>query len=251
MNALTNLAAEIRQYARARLVLKSNFEKTIQELRDKYPNTPYYYGKSREAEAEYHKQLESIGDESARKINALLAQVRGCYENREAKAPSEAQLRTLQVLDMRKKVSADELQEAANLCRGVPVTYGLISEIAKRSGVSVQIPEEQQASISYMTNRTNSFVYNMNRMTGEGRWLEQVANADDEHIIGRMFGVGVVERTGDYNEAAIKAIYKAVDGVSLTDDEPGVKVIFKADRPSETQEKPSDEVTPIWESNGL
>ena len=246
--SISKMVNEARQYARGRLAAQNKHDAEVQELEEKYGDTPYVKRKTAEADDALKKELARLAADAGPRINALITDMRGRYDKREMIAPSQAQVNALQLLNMRRRVSRDELQEAANLCRGCPATYGLLQDIGRKNGITVSLPKDGPASISWLDSHVNSFVRSFNKLMQDGRQAERIAVWDDNMITGYMFGCLVNENTGTFSENEIKALSGVYDG-PIMQDMGSAPTVEKAQQKA-PEAAPSADFSPIWEHGG-
>lgn len=236
-----------RECARARVVADAEREKAISEVKEQYPNTPYEKRRLSEIEEKYKRDIKAIESTYAPMFSSMIQEARAGYQSREMRAPSEGQLRALQLLNMRSNVSADELQEVANLCKGCYAAYGLIADIARKNGVRMTMPQTPYTSIGWMDQRMKAFTGNINGLLSDAKWAVQMASMDDRSLTGRLFGLWADEGTMDYSEAQIQAIYGAdmVPSEVLNEEAPKVAVNQKKGAQS------VEDAPIVWENNPI
>lgn len=120
------------------------FTDTRREAREAYMQTmakyqtakgsPFYQEQQEQAQKERADKVNRAKGECLASIKVALSDMRKASENKPMQAPTEEQLRILQMLKMRTHVTDAELQTAANAMNGNGAALAIIDEIEKERG---------------------------------------------------------------------------------------------------------------------
>lgn len=130
----------------------SKFREDLRKINAKYQ--PEYDRLSRYADSDYYAESKKLIDDrrnaevdALRKgardsLNAAVNNMERVYMSRPASAPTAEQLALLQALQMRDRVSKDEVREAANALKGCPTAERVLEDIARKSGIYHSLVKE-------------------------------------------------------------------------------------------------------------
>lgn len=126
----------MKQYQQARSAARAEFIETMKPL-ESAKGTPYYSDKRDTALRKREEAVKAAQDEARRVLSIAVNCMRNAISSRKMVPPTEEQLRILQMLNMRDKVSRAELDTAANAMDGNGSALALLSEIADKNDIPV------------------------------------------------------------------------------------------------------------------
>ena len=121
--------------------VNERFQKEYDRL-ERYRDSEYYAHDKKLVDDQRNGQLEGLRREAQERLAAIVDDMERSYTTRPASAPSEAQLRLLQALQMREKVGRDEWLQAANSMEGCAVGQRVLEEIARKNGYAHTLVKE-------------------------------------------------------------------------------------------------------------
>lgn len=216
MRLTARLVNEVRDFLRAELAVENEFEHTVAEL-DEMRGSEYHRRRTAGAEAERDEGLARARARASEKIDPILDTLERRLDDMPLVPPTDEQLRALQLLSLRKNVSAGELQQCAQLCADCPAALELLRETAGERGMPLQLPAPKtlspQAAREHLEAARRSIellVYKPQDACWSPAFL---LNDDDEHLLGRLCGVWA-GRDGQLSSDYIHALRTALDGGS-------------------------------------
>lgn len=207
------LIDEARAFLRASQAITDEFEHTVAEL-DEMRGSAYHRRKMDEATDERDTALARARARASEKIDPILDTLERRLDDMPLVPPTDEQLRALQLLSLRKNVSAGELQQCAQLCADCPAALELLRETAGERGMPLQLPAPKtlapQAAREHLEAARRSIellVYKPQDACWSPAFL---LNDDDDHLLGRLCGVWA-GRDGQLSSDYIHALRTALD----------------------------------------
>ena len=246
---MNEIAREIREYCKARVKAEQAYAKRVELLKKQYPGTPYAQEETAKAQAALEETLRKMRVATWAACAEPVMAFHNRYESRKAKAPTQEQLNALQVLGMRKHVSAGELQEVLNLCGDCPLTWPLLKEIAQKHGFSYVEPFTARPQIAWLEDRESDFTYRLRKIVnGESpNIVSRFTTADDNAIIAYMFGVPADIKSGGINQEALTALMQEYARKADGEKAGSIEKPAPFTEPKEEQHQSGT----VWENNGL
>ena len=203
-----------RDFLRAEQAIANEYEHTVEELAE-MAGSEFYRRRTAEAEAERDEALARCRARASERLEPILNTIERRLDDAPLVAPSDEQLRAVQLLSMRKNVSASELQQCAQLCADCPAALELLRETAGERGMPLQLPAPKTLSptaarehLSTARRSLDTLIYR----PSEANWTAAfLLNDDDDHLLGRLCGVWA-GRDGQLSSAYISAMRAALDG---------------------------------------
>lgn len=112
----------------------TQYDTTLQGL-ERYKGSAAYDQEARAAEAKRDNAASALRDSFWRDIREATAAMREAAKNRPLVPPTPEQAALLNVLQMRKTISRDELNRAARQLEGCPVALAVLGDLAEKNGV--------------------------------------------------------------------------------------------------------------------
>lgn len=207
------LIDETRAFLRASQAIASDYEEAMNGLAE-HRGSEYFNRKSNEAAAARDEAFARARARASEKIDPILDTLERRLDDMPLVPPTDEQLRALQLLSLRKNVSAGELQQCAQLCADCPAALELLRETAGERGMPLQLPAPKtlspQAAREHLEAARRSIellVYKPQDACWSPTFL---LNDDDEHLLGRLCGVWA-GRDGQLSSDYIHALRTALD----------------------------------------
>lgn len=129
-----------RRYYEAIRDFRETMKEYQKEAQDKLGRIEQYKGSKgydenrKKIEEERMQKVRALQHETWIKISAALGDMRKALENKKMVAPTPEQEATLRTLQMREKLTLDEIHEAENMMRGCPLALSVVHEMARKQG---------------------------------------------------------------------------------------------------------------------
>ncbi len=123
-----------KKYQDDRARINENYEKQLESLKDKQ-GSEFYATESERLKKERDNRLSALKQSSGADMLSTIETMRKTATQRATVAPTDEQVRILQVLKMRDNVTERELTEAAKSLENCPLGLSVIQEIAGKNGV--------------------------------------------------------------------------------------------------------------------
>ena len=114
--------------------INEEYEQALKDLENKR-GSEYYKAETARLKEERDSRLSALKQDSGSTMLNAIEAMRKTAAQRATVAPTDEQLRVLQVLRMRETVSEKELTEAAQCLKNCPLGLSVIQEIAGKNGV--------------------------------------------------------------------------------------------------------------------
>ena len=114
--------------------INEEYEQALKDLENKR-GSEYYKAETDRLKKERDNRLSALKQSSGTDMLSTIETMRKTAAQRATVAPTDEQLRVLQVLRMRETVSEKELTEAAQCLKNCPLGLSVIQEIAGKNGV--------------------------------------------------------------------------------------------------------------------
>ena len=125
----------IKSYRKSLRDVWAQYDKAVEKL-ERYRGSDGFEEEIAEAASLRDSQIALLQTEYQDKFESVVQAMRKAAIERPMAAPSSEQLALLQVLQMREKVSKDELQQAGRTLQSCPAALAVLSEIALKNGFS-------------------------------------------------------------------------------------------------------------------
>ena len=135
MNPTTSVYNAIKTFTDARIEAVEAYKKRMQALTD-MQGSKYFIDEKAKAVKARDLAIEQARLECRKSLSASFKTMRDNNNRRGMKPPTEEQLRTLQMLQMREHITEAELQAAANAMNGNGSALQVIHEIARKHGIN-------------------------------------------------------------------------------------------------------------------
>lgn len=126
--------AKMKQFQDKRRLLVESYENAVQDL-DRYKGSAGYSEDLKALTDKFESDKKALIDEYAPGINASLGGMLDCIGARKIKAPTAEQISLLSVLKMKRKISPEELERAAEAVKNCPLALSLVTEIGQDHGI--------------------------------------------------------------------------------------------------------------------
>ena len=130
----TKVYNAMRQFTETRAEARDKYLATVERLRD-YAGSKYYSEQMDKAKAERERVVEAARSECNSRLKYLFETMHELNRKRKLPAPTEEQLRLLQLLQMRDKVTRDELDAAANALEDNAAAMAALHELARKNEI--------------------------------------------------------------------------------------------------------------------
>lgn len=201
------------------------------EAKEGYRGSVGYTADVEKIEKERTAEIAALRSECSKAFDACLASMQEHAQARPAVAPTDEQMRLVQLLKLKEHVSRDELEHAANSMGNCGLALSILEEIARAhdilgfhaggGGVSDQFVQDairtlaKSARITLSLERTNQRRQLMNpNGTGDGLWGNSPRIGDIEKFrldVGPENAQACAGRWGGVPEDVYEAFCKAVD----------------------------------------
>lgn len=121
-------------FQKARRAILAEYNETIRKI-EKSRGTPFFTEREKKAAAARDEKLLAAKNDYRRKVDPVITEMRKINGQRTIKTPTEDELKLLQLLNMRVRVTERECEDAAVALKGNPACLAALDEIAQRSGV--------------------------------------------------------------------------------------------------------------------
>ena len=118
------------KYQNARKAAQEEYESRARQIA-KAEGTEYFVEEMQKAARKRDKAISDAASEQGGSMQAAINLMRKANAGRQMKAPSEEQLRILQMLKMKENVTDNDLMSAANACKENGTCIDIINEIAR------------------------------------------------------------------------------------------------------------------------
>ena len=135
MNPTTSVYNAIKTFTDARTEAVEAYQKRMQALTD-MQGSKYFIDEKAKAVKARDLAIEQARLECRKSLSGTFKTMRENNAKRGLKPPTEEQLRTLQMLQMRQHITETELQAAANAMNGNGSALQIIHEIARKHGIN-------------------------------------------------------------------------------------------------------------------
>lgn len=125
--------ARANEYQHKRKKITDEYEARLVSLEDA-KGSKYYTDQVEKAEAERDNALKVLKDEYKEYFRICIEAMERANNTRKTIAPTDEQLRTLQLLKMKEKPTQSELDTAANTLKGNAMCLSVLTEIAHKAG---------------------------------------------------------------------------------------------------------------------
>lgn len=123
-----------KKYQDDRARINENYEKQLESMKDKQ-GSEFYATESERLKKERDDSLTALKKDTGNTLLSVIDTMRRANAKRTTAAPTDEQVRILQVLKMRDNVTERELTEAAKSLENCPLGLSVIQEIAGKNGV--------------------------------------------------------------------------------------------------------------------
>jgi hypothetical protein len=207
------LCDEVRDFLRASQAITDEYEKTLAEI-DETRGSAYHRRRTAEAEAERDEALARCRARASARLEPILNTLETRLGDAALVPPTDEQLRALQLLSLRKNVSAGELQQCAQLCADCPAAIELLREVAAERGMPLQLPAPKTLSATVAREHLLSARRSLELLIYKPQdafWSPRFLLADsDDHMFARLCGCWA-DRSGQLNDDYISALKRAID----------------------------------------
>ena len=205
-----------RDFLRAEQAIANEYEHTVEELAE-MAGSEFYRRRTAEAEAERDEALARCRARASERLEPILNTIERRLDDSPLVAPSDEQLRAVQLLSMRKNVSAGELQQCARLCADCPAALELLREVAGERAMPLQLPAPKTLSAQTAREHLSAARRSLELLIFKPQdafWSPDFLLADnDDHMLARLCGCWA-DRSGKLNDGYISALKAALDGDS-------------------------------------
>ncbi|MBR3505327.1 MAG: hypothetical protein IKO07_13945 [Clostridia bacterium] len=129
------LYSAMKDFTDARIAARAEYFAKMKPI-ETAKGSKYYNDARKEAEKARRATVDEARAKAADTVDVMIASMRKANSVRAMAAPTEEQLRILQALKMREKVTLNELDAAANAMCGNGAGLAVVEEIAQNSGVA-------------------------------------------------------------------------------------------------------------------
>lgn len=216
MKLTARLCNEVRDFLRASQAIIDEYEKTVEELAET-AGSEFHRRRTAEAADERDTALARARSRASERLDPILNTIERRLDDAPLVAPSDEQLRAVQLLSMRKNVSAGELQQCARLCADCPAALELLREVAGERAMPLQLPAPKTLSPLAAREHLQSARRSLELLIyqpSDACWSPAFLLADtDDHMLARLCGVWA-GRDGRLNDGYVSALRQALDGDS-------------------------------------
>lgn len=133
MNISDRFFEDILKFQRERERIKDECEKSLQGL-ERYKGSSYYEQKAKELTDTRDAALKNLQSEYRGRFDAEIRDMKAANDGRKLRAPTDEQLKILQLLKMRDDLTEPELIAAANSLAGNESALEVLTELARQHG---------------------------------------------------------------------------------------------------------------------
>lgn len=133
MSNTDRLYTILKGFQDSRKEVTDTFDKRMKEI-ESTKGSEYYRSESHKAEQKQRNDLEQLCSKYGKQIDSVLADMRDKNANRPMIPPTDEQLRILNILKLKDKISNAELDAAAVSCADCPVALSVVNELAFKNG---------------------------------------------------------------------------------------------------------------------
>jgi len=134
MNNSENLYYHAKKYQDERKAIVDNFEKRMKALEDT-KGSKYYVDEKKKAEKERDNALNTLKAEYRGGFDSILKEMRNVSESRGATPPTDEELRIIQALKLKDKVTEAELDRIANAVKNNGLCLSVVQDVASKNGI--------------------------------------------------------------------------------------------------------------------
>ena len=147
------------EFQTKRGLLVSEYEGQMSAL-EKYKGSVFYTERSRELREGYERDLTALQNGFRERIFSTIRKMKETAQNKPMKAPSDDQIKIIQMLRMKENLSEAELDSAFNAVKDCPVALGILQDIAKKHGSFTNYSAQGDAlPISYVNEKIDSLLF--------------------------------------------------------------------------------------------
>ena len=121
-------------YQDRRTALNNDLQDSLKKLK-RFEGSAGYAEDVKKAKDKYSADLEKLQAEYSPQFSNILNGMADCIAKRPAKAPTAEQISLLNLLKMKKKPSASDLDQTANAVIDCPMALSIIDEVARENGL--------------------------------------------------------------------------------------------------------------------
>lgn len=122
------------EYQDKRATIQERYERELQELENKQGSS-YYEERLKEIESEHKASIASLKKEYSSYFQVILSDMSDTNNARGIKAPTEEELRIIQLLKMKDKLTERELEASAVTLANNDTCLSILTEIAHKQGI--------------------------------------------------------------------------------------------------------------------
>lgn len=119
----------VRRYRQCLTEINAKFDRKI-EAKAGYAGSPRYEEDVKEIERERATEIAALRADCAESFDTCIKSMELHAQSRPAVAPTDEQMRLIQLLKLKESVTRDDLTHAALACEGCPLALGVLEEIA-------------------------------------------------------------------------------------------------------------------------
>ena len=124
----------VKKFQDGRNDINSTYEKRMKEL-ERTKGSQYYVDESAKAQTARDNALKALKAECGESLNDIISFMQRANKQRPMKAPSDEELRLLQLLKMKESISEGEFESAALALKANPTALATLNEIAHSKGI--------------------------------------------------------------------------------------------------------------------
>lgn len=119
----------VRQYRQGLAEINAKFDRQI-EAKAGYAGSPRYTEDAKGIERDRATEIAALRADCAESFDTCIKSMELHAQSRPAVAPTDEQMRLVQLLKLKESVTRDDLTHAALACEGCPIALGVLEEIA-------------------------------------------------------------------------------------------------------------------------
>ena len=135
----------VTDFRKRRTAINATFNDTVSRAK-RYEGSAAHEEIMRTATAERDGELEALRRETWSKVQQIIADMRTTAASKPMIAPTAAQEAVLRTLQMRNKLTVDELRQAENTLAGCPIALAVLDDLAKQHGIIKTVMREEMSS---------------------------------------------------------------------------------------------------------
>lgn len=136
-----------RDYQTARKKVMDAYEARIADLEANHKGSKYYEEQVPIAEETKDTQLKALKEDCGDALRLLFDSMKKANDTRPLQPPTEEELRTLQLLKLKEKVTEEELTRAAHTLKGNEACLSVLTDIGHKQGIITDFSRYADSSI--------------------------------------------------------------------------------------------------------